>query len=119
MAAGSGKTAGPHTIQARQAALNRAWSAGKIASDDAWRRVRPFGEVDAARMRHLKIDEAKRLINASTVDFRWLVQAALATGARYGELSALNVEDFNPDSGTLLPAVRDKNRRQGGVPWQT
>lgn len=53
-------------------------------------------------MRYLKINEAQRLINASAVDFRWLVQAALTTGARYGELIALNVEDFNPDSGTLL-----------------
>jgi integrase len=29
------------------------------------------------------------------------VQAALQTGARYGELIRLQVHDFNPDSGTL------------------
>ena len=52
-------------------------------------------------MRYLTVNEAKRLINASTADFRQLVQAALATGARYGELAALDVDDFNPDSGTL------------------
>src|SRR5262249_24776502 len=34
-------------------------------------------------------------------DFRRLVQAALATGARYGELIALRASDFNPDSGTI------------------
>lgn len=84
-----------------KAALNRAWSSDKIASDDAWRRVRRFGEVDAARMRYLTIDEAKRLINASSQEFRQLVQAALTTGARYGELAALDVDDFNPDSGTV------------------
>jgi integrase len=30
-----------------------------------------------------------------------LVQAGLETGARYSELAALQVHDFNPDSGTL------------------
>lgn len=89
------------TFTVLRAALNRAWSNGKIASDDAWRRVKPFREADAARIRYLTVQEAKRLINASTPDFRKMVQAALATGARYGELCALNVEDFNPDSGTL------------------
>ena len=34
-------------------------------------------------------------------DFRRLAQAALVTGARYGELAALRVADFNPDSGTV------------------
>lgn len=84
-----------------RAALNAAWRADKIASDDAWRRVKPYEDVDKARVRYLTIAEAKRLINACPKDFRSLVQAALATGARFGGLSALNVEDFNPDSGTL------------------
>jgi integrase len=34
-------------------------------------------------------------------EFRPLVQAALQTGARYGELSKLTVADFNPDVGTV------------------
>src|ERR1700693_1600057 len=31
-----------------KASLNRAWREGKIVSDDAWRRVEPFEEADAA-----------------------------------------------------------------------
>lgn len=89
------------TLTILKAALNRAWREGKIASDSAWRRVEPFEEADAARVRYLTIAEAQRLINASAVDFRLLVRAALATGARYGELASLHVSDFNPDSGTL------------------
>ncbi len=89
------------TLTVLKAALNRAWRAEKIASDNAWRRVEPFAEADAARARYLTIDEAKRLINSSDRDFRILVQAALTTGARYGELGALNAGDFNPDSETL------------------
>jgi integrase len=84
-----------------KAALNRAWRDGKVASDAAWRRVEPFESVDAARVRYLTIEEAQRLINASPPDFRRLVLGALETGARYGELCALLVSDFNRDSGTV------------------
>jgi integrase len=87
-----------------KAALNRAWREGQIASDTAWRRVRPFEQVDAARIRYLTLSQAQRLINACPPDFRLLVQAALTTGARYGELARMTVADFNPDAGTV--AVR-------------
>lgn len=84
-----------------KAALNSSWRDGKATSDSAWRRVRPFKGVESARIRYLTIAEANRLINASAPDFRSLVQGALETGARYGELCALEVCDFNSDSGTL------------------
>jgi integrase len=89
------------TLTVLKAALNRAWREGKISSDDAWRRVEPFEEADGARARYLTVAEAKRLLNASDPDFRRLAQAALATGARYGELATLRAADFNPDSGTI------------------
>jgi integrase len=84
-----------------KAALNHAFNDGKIASDNAWRKLKPFRGVDAARVRYLTLAEAKRLINAADPEFRPLVQAALQTGCRYGELTRLEVHDFNPDSGTL------------------
>src|SRR5260370_28931527 len=84
-----------------KAALNRAWRDGKVTSDSAWRRVEPFESVESPRVRYLSIPEATRLINASASDFRRLLLGALATGARYGELCALLVSDFNPDSGTI------------------
>ncbi len=89
------------TLTVLKAALNRAWREGKIPSDEAWRRVEPFEEADAARVRYLSLAEAKRLLNTSHLDFRRLAQAALVTGARYGELAALRVSDFNPDSSTI------------------
>jgi integrase len=89
------------TLTILKAALNMGWREGKIASDDAWRRVAPFQEADAARLRYLQIDEARRLINACDADFRALVLMALATGARYSELGNLRVGDFNPDAGTV------------------
>jgi integrase len=63
--------------------------------------LKPFKSVDLARVRYLTIAEAKRLLNAADVDFRPLLQAALESGCRYGELARLQVMDFSPDSGTL------------------
>src|SRR5215212_3825152 len=89
------------TLTVLKAALNRSWRDGAASSDSAWRRVEPFEEVSAARIRYLSIAEAQRLINACDLEFRPLVQAALQTGARYGELARLTVADFNADAGTI------------------
>jgi integrase len=84
-----------------RAALNRAFEDEKVASDRAWRRVKSLRNTDMARARYLTLVEAKRLINAANPEFRPLLQAALLSGARYGQLVALTVADFNPDVGTL------------------
>jgi integrase len=83
------------------AALNHAFRDGKVESDSAWRKIQPFRSVDSPRSRYLSVAECQRLINASTPDFRPLVQAALMTGCRYGELCALTVADFNVDVGAI------------------
>lgn len=90
-------------------ALNHAHREGKCASDDAWRTVRAFREADAARLRYLTDDEARRLTNACSADFRALVTGALLTGCRYGELAAMTADDFNPDAG----AVRVRASKSG------
>ena len=87
-----------------KAALNHAFKHGKVASDTAWRKVTRFRGVDTARLRYLTMAEAKRLINAADPDFRKLVQGALQSGARYGQLTELVVSDFHADTkgnGTL------------------
>jgi integrase len=89
------------TLATLRAALNHAFREGKAASDSAWRKVRPFKGVDAARVRYLTVGEAQRLINAANMDFRRLVEAALQTGCRFSELTRLEARDFNPDSGTV------------------
>ncbi len=92
------------TLTTLKAALNRKWRDGKIKSDSAWRRVEPFEDVEVSKMRYLSVVEARRFINSSTGEYRDLVRGALETGARYGELGAFVVSDFNADAGTL--AVR-------------
>jgi len=57
-------------------------------------------------VRYLSVAEAKRLINAASPDFRQLLQGALLTGARYGQLAQLTVSDLNTDAGTLRLRTR-------------
>lgn len=82
------------TLTTLKAALNRAFRAGQVDDDTAWRRVKAFDKVNAQRPGFLTLIECKRLINAAQGDFRTLVHAALLSGARYGELRALQVRDF-------------------------
>jgi integrase len=99
------KASANRVLTTLKAALNRAWRDDKIASNAQWSRVEPFKKAGAARVRYLQIAEAQRLINAADPDFRLIVRAAVETGARHGELAALQVHDFNVDSGTI--AIRD------------
>lgn len=94
-----------------RAALNRAFEDGKVHSDLEWRRVQPFAEVDAPREQYLSEDDARRLLNACDPDFRRLVEAALLTGCRYGELAAARVRDYQPEARTLRVP-----RSKGGRP---
>lgn len=100
--------------RARKASANRILSALKAmlnyakrrqltrASGEAWREVRPFRGTMAARQRFLSTEEAQRLVNACSKDFRLLVQGALFTGARFSELARLLVSDFNRENGTVF-----------------
>jgi integrase len=84
-----------------KAALNLAYADGRVLSDDAWRRVKPFKGAESARIRFLTDAEAIRLTNAVATEFRPMVVAALLTGARYGELTRLEARDYNADVGSL------------------
>ncbi len=89
------------TLSVLKAALNRAWREGHVASDSEWRRVEPYEDVDAARVRYLDVDEAQRLLNTCGDNLRDLVHGALATGARYGELCGMDCSDYDPRAGTV------------------
>lgn len=84
-----------------KAALTVAYRDGKAASDDAWRKVKPFPNVERAKLRYLNDDEARRIVNACDPAFRPMMQAALLTGARYLELAGAKVNDLNLSVGTL------------------
>ena len=100
-AARSRRATSNRTLAILRAALNHAFHDGKVESDAAWRKLKPFKAVDASRARFLTVAESTRLINVCEPDFRALVQAALYSGCRYGELIALRVADYHADSETL------------------
>jgi integrase len=104
--------AGPEDVRHRRSTANRDLTVLKAALNraalhrnglpvDAWRNVKPYPKVDGAKLRYLSDDEARRLVNATNGKFRPLVQAALLTGARYGELRAVRVSDFDGPAGVL------------------
>ena len=95
------KSSANRTWTILRASLNHAFRDDLVASDAAWRKVKSFKDVDAARVIYLTVEQARRFVNAADSEFRPLAQAALQTGCRYSELARLEVADFNPDSGTL------------------
>lgn len=98
-----------------RAALNYAFRHGKVSSDAAWKRIEPFKQVDAAKVRYLDVAECMTLIAACPNDFQSLIRAALYTGCRYGELIAMKADAFNPDANTVhIP--RSKSGKQRYIP---
>jgi integrase len=89
-----------------KAALNYALGHRRVTCDgNAWRMVKPFKAVGRARTRFLADKEARNLVDhCEPAEFRTLVQAALLSGCRYGELCRLSVVDFNENAGTLFVA---------------
>ena len=91
-------------LESLKAALSRAYDddANAIPADTAWRRVKLFSKVSAARQVFLTNEQCTRLVNACSGGFRNLVTAALLTGARPPhELAQLRVRDFDARSRTL------------------
>jgi integrase len=81
-------------LSSLKAVLNRAWENETygIVSDQAWRKLQRFHDVDERRVHHFSMDEVRHLIaSAAPPAFKQLLEAAYLTGARYGELMALNV----------------------------
>jgi len=72
-----------------KAALNHALACNKVMEPAPWRAVKPFKGVNSSRMRFLSVGDQRKLVEACEPGFRALVQAALFTGARYGELGRL------------------------------
>lgn len=84
-----------------KAALNRAFNDGIVPDDTAWRRVKPFPNVSAARIRYFTAPEVDALLDAAEPWFRTLIQAALMTGGRWSELYKMKVRDVDLHSGSV------------------
>lgn len=86
-----------------KAALNRAWRQDRLIADDtAWRMVERVAGGGEARKVFLSAAQAKVLAQkCASPGLKRLVQGALLTGARLGELAAARVHDLDAGTGTL------------------
>jgi hypothetical protein len=76
--------------------------ANGIMDDHAWRLVKPYRGVAVPRAAHFSAEQARALIAATPEkDFANLLTSGFLTGARYGELIACSVRDFDSLSKTL------------------
>lgn len=98
-----GKSSANRTLTALKAALNLAVQEARLsaAREIEWRRVKPF--KDASRRRTLYLDLAQRraLLNAATGALRDLLEAAMTTGARAGELTSATRSQFDARTGSM------------------
>lgn len=104
----------PEQVRSRRATANRVLTMAKAALSwsrqhdalphdmpDWWRHVSPFNLGDDPVPRMLDQAEITRLLNAAPEDLRTLLQGALMTGCRYGELCRLKVRDYDADHETV------------------
>jgi integrase len=104
-------------LNVMKAILNRAYAAGAVADDSAWRKLKPFKKADEARIRYLTDAESVRLVNACPAELRALVRAALLTGARWGELASLCVADVNTsEQRPTMYVAESKSGRPRHIP---
>lgn len=106
-----------------RSALNLAHVNGKVTGTTPWRDVERFKNVGAARVRFLSVEEQRRLVNVCPAGFKELVQAALYTGCRYGELCRLAVRDIDVKGGTVFVETTKSGKSrhvtltQEGIDW--
>jgi len=98
--------ADPETRRKRQDTANRvfndlralltlSYSNQHVSTKAAWETAKRFEDVDRAKNEYLTLPEAKTFLKVCPQDFKDLVQGALITGCRYGELASLTVKAYD------------------------
>jgi integrase len=95
------KESANRVLRSLKAILNLARSNGHIESDTPWATLKEFPDVAKLRTEYLTVEEGSRFIEVCPTDFRKLVQAALYTGCRYGELCGLKVQAFDSENRSV------------------
>jgi hypothetical protein len=85
-----------------KAALNRAYEAGWIDTDRAWRGVKRFEYATGVRDQILDLDEQGDLLNRATPELRPLIFGALLTASRPGPMRKWKVKNFRPEHKCIL-----------------
>jgi len=84
-----------------KAAFNLALKNGIINTNDSWKNISPFNDVNGKRELLLSEKQILKLIKKAPSSTRQLITAQTLTGARPGELDLVLVKNFNSKKGTL------------------
>ncbi|MBP0627741.1 tyrosine-type recombinase/integrase [Cupriavidus sp. AcVe19-1a] len=84
-----------------RAALNQAYTDGRVDSDRAWRSEGKFEKVDGTRKTLLTAAQVETLIKAAEPDMAVFLKGLWLTAFRVGELARLRVRDFVPETRTV------------------
>ena len=84
-----------------RSALNLAFGDGKIASNAAWRHVKLFRAVNRVRTDIMTWEQAKKMVELASPEFRRLILAALYTGCRITELFQMTVGDISGNRAAI------------------
>ena len=106
------KSSANRDLSLLKSALNFAVRAGRIDADHLpWVLVEPFRGVKGRRLRFLTPEEQRKLVMGCSLEFRPIVQGALYTGARYGELAKARVEHLDLEVGALWVDGKGRDSR--------
>ena len=98
-----GKSSQNRYLNTLRAALNLAVRHRRVnpAVAERWKAVKPHSNADKRRSIYLDLKQRRALLKACDGAFRDLVEAAMLTGARPGELATLRRSDFDGRTGTI------------------
>lgn len=85
-----------------KAALNLAFTEKRVQSDAEWRRVRPFKNVTPQHEDFPTPAEVRKFIAGCDDDFSQVCLATAYTAARFGDLVAMKVRDFDPKTKSVF-----------------
>lgn len=101
-----------------RAVLNYAFESDAVPSDAAWRKVKPFRNVDRPRTVTATLEQARALLGQLSGPLLPLAQGALFTGLRLGELVGLRVDDIDVNDSRIR-VRHGKGDRERFVPLNT
>lgn len=91
--------------------LNYAFTSDAVTTDTAWRKVKPFENVDRPRTVTVTAEQARLLLHKLGGPMRQIATGALYTGLRLGELFALRAADFDGSGITVRHSKTGRERR--------
>ena len=97
------KASANRTLTTLRAALNYAVKHRHVSADAAieWRSVQPFKGADQSRSLYLDLEQRRALLAACAGGLRDLIEAAMHTGARAGELVSARVKQFDKRTASI------------------